>query len=78
MTDYLDVTSFESTHKNLKLIKTIGDGPWKVELYSDGSTGNFYAKGPFARWDSITYVFLEKVKSKEDVDNWIKQMEDNM
>ena len=76
MTDHIDVTQFESTHMNVTLVKTIGSGPGKIELFEDGDTGDYFAKGPFARWDAICYVHLEKVKSKEDVAVWIKQMED--
>lgn len=77
MTDHFDVEHFESSHKSLKLIWTIGNGSWKIELYLDAITGHYYAKGPFVRWDAVCYVFLDKVRSQEDVDLWITQMEGN-
>jgi hypothetical protein len=75
MTDHLDVAEFESSHQSLKLIRTIGNGPWKIELYLDTISDHYYAKGPFARWDAVCYVFLDKVRSQEDVDLWITQLE---
>ena len=78
MSKHLDVTDFESTHPNLDLLKTLGTGDWKIELYYDRDSNEYFSKGPFARWDAICYVKLEKVKSKEDAEQWVKQMRANM
>ena len=78
MSKHIDVDQFEAQHPNIQLIESLGEGEWKIELYLDQDTVNYYAKGPFARWDAICYVYLSKLKSSEDVPGWLEQMKKNM
>ena len=71
--DIFDVQSFESKHRNLILVTTIGEGPWKIELFLNPDDGFHYAKGPFSRWDSICYVKLS-FQDQNHRDAWIKKM----
>lgn len=77
MNEHLDVKIFESNNTNIQLISTIGSGEWKVELYLNKDDDRYYAKGPFARWDSICYVLLEKITTAQEAEEWIEKMKSN-
>lgn len=78
MSKHLDVTEFESNHPNIDLLETLGTGDWRIELYLDKDSNEYFSKGPFGRWDAICYVKLDKVKSKEGAKNWVEEMKANM
>ena len=78
MSEHLDVAKFEASHPNIDLISTIGSGEWRIELYLNRDNKRYYAKGPFARWDGICYVLLDKVLTDEDASKWVQQMNAQM
>ena len=74
---FIDVTTFEKNNKNIKIVETFGEQPWEITVILNRDDGFYYAKGPFSRWDSITYIKLVGIDNEEKLDNWVKKMKES-
>jgi hypothetical protein len=69
-----DVVEFEKNNKNLKFVGRFGKSVREVSLYFNSDDGKYYYKGPFGRWDAVSYFELTNVTSDEDALKWLNEM----